>query len=60
MESRIVMQVLKINPCFRIPEGTSHYLKDLLMKLLKKNPKERLTHGKNLKAHVCQLFCHDM
>ena len=29
----------------RIPEGTSHYLNDLLTKLLKKSPKERLSYG---------------
>ena len=31
--------------CRRIPEGTSHYLRGLLLGLLKKNPKERISHG---------------
>ena len=29
----------------RIPDGTSHLLNDLLIKLLKKIPKERIGHG---------------
>ena len=35
----------------RIPDGTSPLLSDLLLKLLKKVPKERLGHGECV--HVC-------
>jgi len=32
--------------CYSIPSGTSPELKDLLLKLLKRNAKERINFGK--------------
>ena len=37
--------------------GTSNHLKDLLIGLLKRNPRERLDFGKQL-LHLCLIYCY--
>ena len=32
-------------PCHRVPQGTSQHLRSLLLGLLKKDPRERISHG---------------
>jgi len=32
-------------PCYRVPQGTSTHLRSLLLGLLKKDPRERMSHG---------------
>lgn len=41
----------------RIPQGTSHFLGDLLIKLLKKHPKERLSYGESQLGKAILMVC---